>query len=619
MFVHSGAGLHGHEYSSRSPSNGHASPAAPNLRNSIRSSLVPPKNRSSQLVDRPLRPALRQRPVSDYIPRKVATPEPIVRFQQVEEELGQPDDDEMAPFPAVDDTIASESELSEATAFSSDAPTTRSSRRRSGRRRRTLNQSTQYCLGYPTPRKLGKTKVMKKVLPRLLLQLQKVTPDGRSRPCVEAFPASRIAGPVITPRLAKRFPGIFGVKRHLGYDDVVLIRRDDDDTLSEEDSDCEDLEQGKLLAVFSPVKHSDEAEIVLEDGSVWVAKPRPNGSFDFMYHDVHGVPKTVRWARRNTVSHHATTPPVDPSTGTPVPSPTPPPARFTFSIINPLTRRHPVMATLSQSSLEVQDTYTSVSPSHSRYPPHRVAGRTLSMTGLPPIAFAGAANNSPAKRMSVGSSTEAERDDGIIALQSELEPARAVHPIDDATKMLISVTAMWVALRSGWSAPQVSHPPDPTSPAFTTRARRNTWGRGTSETGTQTPQLSDAETTYTYDPKRYSMPLPLTDKSLPSPSRTPPPMSNPPSPRRATSTGAAYMQRRLQRAESGDVESVRKSCRRRNSSHSLQRISSEVVVNNKPYKAAVSKRGLGGDKEVAVVKKGMRQRLSRWIHKLGSR
>ncbi|KAK0743270.1 hypothetical protein B0T18DRAFT_294532, partial [Schizothecium vesticola] len=428
MFVHSGAGLHGHEYSSRSPSNGHASPAAPNLRNSLRSSLVPPKNRSNQLADGPLRPALRQRPVSDYIPRKVATPEPVVRFQQVEEELKQPDDEmapfPAAPFPAVDDTLASESELSEATAFSSDAPTTRSNRRRSGRRRRILNQSTQYCLGYPTPRKLGKTK------------------DGRSRPCVEAFPASRIAGPVITPRLAKRFPGIFGVKRHLGYDDVVLVRRDDDDSLSEEDSDCEDLGQGKLLAVFSPVKHSDEAEIVLEDGSIWVAKPRPNGSFDFVYHDIHGVPKTVRWARRNTVSQHPT-PPVDPSTGTPLPSSTPPPARFTFSIINPLTRRHPVMATLSQSLLEVQDTYTSVSPSHSRYPPHRVAGRTLSMTGLPPVSFAGAANNSPAKRMSVGSSTEAERDDGVIALQSELEPARAVHSIDDATKMLISVTAMW--------------------------------------------------------------------------------------------------------------------------------------------------------------------------------
>ena len=561
--------------------------------------------------------------MSDYIPRKVATPEPIVRFLQVEEELEQ-QDDEMAPFPAapfptVDDTLASESELSEATAFSSDAPTTRSNRRRSGRRRRTLSQSTQYCLGYPTPRKLGKTKVMKKVLPRLLLQLQKVTQDGRSRPCVEAFPASRIAGPVITPRLAKRFPGIFGVKRHLGYDDVVLVRRDDDDTLSEEDSDCEDLEKGKLLAVFSPVKHSDEAEIVLEDGSIWVAKPRPNGSFDFVYHDIHGVPKTVRWARRNTVSHHPTAPPADPSTGTPVPSPIPPPARFTFSIINPLTRRHPVMATLSQSLLEVQDTYTSVSPSHSRYPPHRVAGRTLSMIGLPPISSVGAANNSPAKRMSVGSSTEAERDDGVIALQSELEPARAVHPIDDATKMLISVTAMWVALHLGWSATQVSNPPEPTSPAFTARTRRNTWCRGTSETGSQTPQLSDAETTYTYDPKRYSMPLPLTDKSLPSPSRTPPPMSNPPSPRRATSTGAAYMQRRLQRAETGDLESVRKSCRRRNSSHSLQRIPSEVVVNNKPYKAAVTKCGPGGDKDATAVKKGMRQRLSRWIHKLGSR
>ena len=113
--------------------------------------------------------------------------------------------------------------------------------------------------------------MVQKVLPRLLLQLQKVSEDGRSRPVLEIFPSSRIAGPVITPRLAKRFPGIFGVKRQLGYDDLVLVRRDDDDSTSDStESDEESLDKKRLVAVYSPLKHSDAAEIVLDDGAVWV-------------------------------------------------------------------------------------------------------------------------------------------------------------------------------------------------------------------------------------------------------------------------------------------------------------------------------------------------------------
>ncbi|KAK0640996.1 hypothetical protein B0T16DRAFT_304050, partial [Cercophora newfieldiana] len=416
MFLHSGASLHGHEYSSPAAA---AVPthAASNLRSPIlRSTLVPVKTRANiNGQPAPPAPTLRQRPVSDHVPRKVSTPEPIVRFREIEEEEG-------STSGMHEDGILSESELSEATAFSLDTTTARRGMRRP---RRPSHKSTRYFLGYPAPSRLDKTRVIKK-----------------PRPVLEVFPASRIAGPVIAPRLAKRFPGIFGVKRHLGYDDMVLVRRDDDDAFSETESDGDDnFEKRRFLAVYSPVKHSEETEIVLEDGSVWVAKPRANGSYDFLHVDEHGVPTTVRWARRSTSTPSTSTIPTDPGMSTTTLPLLPSQARFTFSIINPLTRRHPVMATLTQSTLEIQDTYTPVSSSYGQYPPHRNGGRTVSLTAYSPNPWNVSAPPSPTKRSSI----DGESEDGIIPLPSpsEIDSRRVIHPIDDSIKMLISVTALW--------------------------------------------------------------------------------------------------------------------------------------------------------------------------------
>jgi len=619
--------LHSHdEYS-----NATSSVAASNLRSPLlRSALAPVKTRAN--ADGPPAAPVRRRAASEHIPRKASSPEPIVRFQEVdEEEVPSP-----GPVPGMhEDSLLSESELSEATAFSLDASATRRGVRR---RRRASHKSTQYFLGYPTPSRLDKTRVMKKVLPRLLLQLQKVYEDGRSRPVLEAFPASRVAGPVIAPRLAKRFPGIFGVKRHLGYDDIVLVRRDDDDSVSETESDAEEsLEKRRLLAVYSPLKNSEEAEIVLEDGSVWVAKPRANGSYDFAHVDEHGVPTTVRWARRSTnilTPETVLTEAVVPMTT----SPTSSQVRFTFSVINPLTRRHPVMATLTQSTLEIQDTYTPVSSSYGQYPPQRNSGRTVSLTASSPVTWGATSSAPPSKRSSMGSTTDGESEDGIIALPSasEIDSRRAVHPIDESIKLLISVTALWVTLRSGWSAAQIPSGPElVSSPSNSTKSsRRHTWSRTNSETcSRQTPQHSESEAPPSLPTKRYSMPLPNDDNpsaSVSPPSRTPTPVSDSKdTPHRATSTGAAFMQRRIQRLEAGEQEGEKKthhiyrphftkSASQNTSSITVAAIQPSTIPQwSGPEESTTRTRGVREREDTG--KKGFRSRLSKWMHKLGSR
>ncbi|KAK3316211.1 hypothetical protein B0H66DRAFT_285026 [Apodospora peruviana] len=557
MFLHSGASLHGHEYSDRQSA---SSPqAAQNLRYPLLwSPFAPTKPRSSTLIQGAPAPVLRQRPASDYIPR---TPEPVVRFRE-------PAEEEDATSVMTED-LFSESEFSESTLSIDGVAAAMAGPRR--RPRRAPRRHTTYFFGYPTPKLLGKKKVLQKVLPRLLLQLQKVSDDGRARPVLELFPSSRIAGPVITPRLAKRFPGIFGVKRQLGYDDLVLVRRDDEDSTSDTtESDDESFDKQRLVAVYSPLRNTDSAEIVLDDGSVWVARPLPNGSYDFVHEDEEGNMTTVRWARRSTAASsprsqvlaETGTTAADASRGVPQ-------SRFTFSIINPLSRRHPVLASLTHSSLDVQDTYTSASSFGGRYPRARPAvGRTLTGSSLQPTPVGSTSPGSldspatPATESTLGWATDGESENETVSPLVEPGSKRTIHTIDEATKMLISVTALWVALRSGWSpnyTPSISS--ESCSTALSSsggRSRRNTWSRATTSDvgGRVTPQLSESETpqpTAVCPSKRNSMPAQSiatthNDGGVPPPSRTPTPGSSnnvKVLPRRATSTGAAFMQKHL--------------------------------------------------------------------------
>jgi len=646
MFLHSGASLHGHEYSDRQPAS-YPQAAAQNLRYPL---LWPPfspaKPRVSATVDgvpaNPApapAPALRQRPASDYTPR---TPETVVRFRE-------PAEEEDAKSVMTEDVL-SDSEFSES--MSIDGMSAMSRPRRP--RRRVPRKHTTYFLGYPTPKILGRKKVVQKVLPRLLLQLQRVFDDGRSRPILEIFPSSRIAGPMIAPRLAKRFPGIFGVKRQLGYDDLVLVRRDDDDLSSDSaESEEENLDKRKLVAVYSPLKHSDAAEIVLDDGAVWVARPLPNGSYDFVHEDAQGNVTTVRWARRSMNSRLQ----ASPETKTSVTDA--PQSRFTFSIINPLSRRHPVLASLNQSSLDVQDTYTSVS-SFSGYPRLKPASRTTSMTSTSQyVSMGNSAPATPATESTLNWCTDGESENEAISPLVESESKRMINTVDDSTKMLISVTALWVALRSGWS-PNYTPSHSDSSGAATSggRNRRNTWTRGntTESCGRLTPQLSESEVSQHGSCKRNSMPAQLpTGLDGPPPSRTPTPVSGVRGiPRRATSTGAAFMQRHISQNISEGIEQHQHPAHANgkksnlapppashlNNPHILSPIPSTPAPRldtkaltgdelfagyNNSVPRSVSAMGTrdrhkkGEESEKGQKKGGLRSRLFRWVHKLGAR
>lgn len=570
MFLHSGASLHGHEYSNKQApvAQQHTHHRSPLLRSAFAAPKPRPISLDGAASQPPSAVEFSRRPVSECIPRIV---EPVVRFL---EPLDSEDDDDL-PTPMTEDVVSvSGSEFSDCSHPSEAASTPR---RRRSRSRRPARTTTTYALAYPAPRFAAKSRVVKKVAPKLYLQLQEVSADKRPKPIIDVFPSSRIAGPVIAPRLAKRFPRLFGPKGELGSTDVVLMRSEDYDTVSEDaDSDEEEcgLEKRQPVAVLSPVRKLERTEIVLDDGSVWVAKPLPTGSFDFVHVNAHGVTTTARWVRRSSpkpASQQASEGSASRSSQMTIdPSET----KYTFSIINPLSRRHPVMATLTPAFLNIQDSYTSVSTSSGRYPPSKPLGRANTL--------ATPHRSSPLRPTSVRSlSMNAAGDDSDNAATLP-EPAneRAVHPVDDATKLLISVTAVWIALQSGWSPfylPTVLPPSDhhtesvasgsaTTSPPTTRLGRRGTRSRGNSfeitnlgppphagpsnlssasvglRSRDQSPVGSLCSGTHLppwWETRRATYPA----TSPPPAARSATPDLPSPLPRRATSTGAAFMER----------------------------------------------------------------------------
>ncbi|KAK2041115.1 hypothetical protein LZ31DRAFT_21917 [Colletotrichum somersetense] len=429
MFLHSGASLHGHEYSNKPANNG---PQPARRRSLLRSSLgASPLPRTSfsgddaetttQRINRrlsyqgptpPPRPGMRRkRPVSDLSPRK----DLVVRFEE-------------EPTVVREETHAldgvSEDECSLVSGLSDTSTVIRSKRSR-----RAARQTTNYLLAYPPPKLRTKQRRFVQIRPRLLLQLQQLSNDKRPMPAIDVLPSSMIAGTVILPRLARQFPKMFGVKGQLGMNGLILAKSEDYDTPADvSDSDEKDLDKRDLVAVISPVARregerrdsSDQTEIVLADGSVWTATQTSNGSYDFVHVDEAGQTTTARWVRRNAR-------PLSTATCTSVPAPAPASEyKFTFSILDPELRRHPVMATLTPANLEILDNYTTVSQSSARYPPTRPLSTDLcgeNEPWTPP---------SPAL-----SSTKRES-----------------HPVDEATRILITVSSVWVSLRhgQGWAS-----------------------------------------------------------------------------------------------------------------------------------------------------------------------
>ncbi|TGO90460.1 hypothetical protein BPOR_0063g00020 [Botrytis porri] len=389
MLLHSAAGMHNHEYS-------HSTlPARP------RSDFMPrrsPLNRSSfsnpgpelSTTNEDSIPALstrRSRALSEYTPRKSEHQQVhTVRFQEPETERMSEDGRSIANSEGSRTTIGGR------------------------RRRRSSKASTAYSLAHPAPTLTHKQRLLD-IRPKLLMQLQLLSVDKRPKPTLDVLPST-----VVVSRLAKRFPRMFRGKGELGANDIMIVKSEDYDTpdhsIDDTDSDEEGFSHRDLVAVICQMPKDEggsqgKAEIVLGDGSVWLACPLPTGAYEMTKFDESGAKvTTIRWVKRAYHHNISDLPNND--------------VKFNFSIIDPNSRRHAIMATLTQTKLDIPDYYTSLSPP---------SGTETTTTPV--------------------SEVSGELEDEDCGMDTIIE--RLPQLMDETTRTLIQVTGIWVSLRQGWS------------------------------------------------------------------------------------------------------------------------------------------------------------------------
>ena len=287
-----------------------------------------------------------------------------------------------------------------------------SKRRSASSRTRT---KTVFRLCHPPPVHIHKQRLH--IRPRVLLQLQKICKASRPTPIFEVLPSV-----IFAPRLARRFPRTFKGKAGLGVDDLVIVSSENYETQEPHSDDDEDLFDEKwdkreiIAAICQPSKDhypygQGETEICLNQGIAWTASQCRNGTYEFASTDDCGNRTVARWVARQSRSDRTSSI-----------SSTPEEKKFNFSILNPNSRRHAIIATLDRQTIEVSDQYSHPSTSLS------------SQASSTPTTF-----SSP--------SSEELKTPFIESSQTDRDPIE----VDEALRTFIIITGIWVAFQEGFS------------------------------------------------------------------------------------------------------------------------------------------------------------------------
>lgn len=250
-----------------------------------------------------------------------------------------------------------------------------------------------------------------KLRPRTLLQLHQASQSSRPLPVLDVLPST-----VFIPLASRSIPQMFRRWNGLGPNDLVIVRSELREQLASDlfektiHSGNKSGGQREVVATIcqplqEETRSQGKARVFLTLGIFCEATPLSGGSYEFLVHSKNGV-QIMRWALRRSKRRHMPTsssPPREES------------KRFTFSVIDPSSRRHPVIASLTRNHLEVYHGYS---------PNHRSCTRPASP-------------NSGMSEFSNRSEIESLDSHEII--------------VDDRLRILIIVTGIWVAFREGWS------------------------------------------------------------------------------------------------------------------------------------------------------------------------
>lgn len=397
-----------------------------------------------------------------------------------------------------------------------------SSEPRAPRKKATVSTKTSFQLAHPPP--AIKHRQRFSIRPKVLLQLQQISGATRPIPVLDVLPSV-----VFAPRLARKFPSVFKGKDGLGADDLLVVtsqnynytplQKGKLDDISEEDSWAT---REVVAAICQPKKREANSESVIElclnHGPVWEASRLPNGAYDFVSIDEDGNRTVARWVPRRQLTRRQS------HNGHVKPEilPAEQQRKFTFSIINPNSRRHPVIATLYRSSIEISDRYSA--PSDMNSPPVSIFAQMPASTDGPHAHFE----------------------------EQEIPTATTIIETDEYMRNLIIISGIFVAFQEGYSPnfqyEKLSISPSPTAQTKPSSQKGRTVSLNLSSVGSPRSLATEKflqQSSHCVRSTSVKPPAALPQTSSPAAACSPVSPGSPVLPvlPRAFSTGAAFLER----------------------------------------------------------------------------
>jgi hypothetical protein len=254
---------------------------------------------------------------------------------------------------------------------------------------------TSYVIARPPPTVHPRSKLH--IRPKVQLQLHQVLAAQRPKPVYEVIPFALLA-----PRSTRRLARAFNTRERLGHSDLLVVKAADyGHTHDENTPDDERWGSREVVGVICPgkmdkgqvVSHTD---ICMDDGtSRWEVTPMPNGGFEFNTLDAHGLAMKARWVVKGPNSRRISTNSVNTPSSPGLP-PSKDDVKWNFSTISSNTRRHPVIASMTRTRIDVHDSYTMPAATQPSTPNAQVpASPGLTPASIDAASFLDAAPQSP--------------------------------------------------------------------------------------------------------------------------------------------------------------------------------------------------------------------------------
>jgi hypothetical protein len=201
---------------------------------------------------------------------------------------------------------------------------------------------------------------------------------------------------------------VFKARHGLCVNDLVIFKAEKYNA----DEDEDEHETRDVIGLICKGRKDEQKamgnkmRIHMASGKEWEAYPTAAGGYEFFTTDEHGLALTLRWVPKRLKDGKKACM----KDGS---------RRFNFSIISPNTRKHPVVATLNKTGLEILDSYK-----------------------LPKGSISTPLSTPQQKSTILGDVMEEEDGD---------EHASEYCVTDDALREIITLTSIWVTLKEGWS------------------------------------------------------------------------------------------------------------------------------------------------------------------------